>query len=65
MASNEDGLRFPRTIVQVPGTRLFVVTDMGDWKADKEATVGEEDPDNFLSHRLFLWIVPQRRDNAR
>jgi len=42
-----------------PGTRLVSNTfDMGDWMADKQATVGEEYQEDFLSHRLFLWIVP-------
>ena|SRR5437867_1855429 len=46
-----------------PGTRIVSNTfDMGDWKPDKEATVGEEDQESFLSHRLYLWIVPARRD---
>ncbi len=46
-----------------PGTRLVSNTfDMGDWKPDKQATVGEEYQEDFLSHRLFLWIVPARRD---
>ena len=31
VASKEDGLIFPRTIVQVPDTRFFVVVDMGGW----------------------------------
>ncbi|MBR0963790.1 PQQ-dependent sugar dehydrogenase [Bradyrhizobium diazoefficiens] len=31
VASEEDHLKFPRTIVQVPGRDLFVVTDMGGW----------------------------------
>ena len=31
VASKEDGLVFPRSIVQVPDTRLFVVADMGGW----------------------------------
>src|SRR6185503_15270221 len=31
VASKEDGLVFPRTIVQVPDTRFFVVADMGGW----------------------------------
>ena len=30
-ASKDDGLIFPRTIVQVPDTRFFVVADMGGW----------------------------------
>ena len=33
VASKEDGLIFPRTIVQVPDTRFFVVADMGGWSA--------------------------------
>src|SRR5437867_6211133 len=45
-----------------PGTRLVSNTfDMGDWKADNEATVGPEDQESFLSHKLFLWIIPERR----
>jgi len=31
VASKEDGLIFPRTVVQVPDTRFFVVADMGGW----------------------------------
>jgi glucose/arabinose dehydrogenase len=31
VASRDDGLVFPRSIVQVPGTRFFVVADMGGW----------------------------------
>lgn len=34
VASKDEGLVFPRSIVQVPDTRLFVVTDMGKgWSA--------------------------------
>jgi glucose/arabinose dehydrogenase len=34
VASKDEGLIFPRSIVQVPDTRLFVVTDMGKgWSA--------------------------------
>ena len=33
VASKDDGLIFPRTIVQVPDTRYFVVADMGGWSA--------------------------------
>ncbi len=44
-----------------PGTRIVSNTfDMGDWKADKEATVGNPDEQTYLSHRLYLWIVPSR-----
>ncbi len=31
VAGKEDGLLFPRTLVQVPGTRFFVIADMGGW----------------------------------
>jgi len=44
-----------------PGTRIVSNTfDMGDWKPDKELTVGNDsgDDDVFLSRRIFLWTVP-------
>lgn len=31
VASEEDHLRFPRSIIQLPGRELFVVADMGGW----------------------------------
>src|SRR3954464_2140160 len=31
VASKDDGLIFPRTIVQIPGHDQFVVADMGGW----------------------------------
>lgn len=31
VASEEDGLIFPRSIVAIPGHRQFVVADMGGW----------------------------------
>jgi precorrin-6B methylase 2 len=44
-----------------PGTRIVSNTfDMGDWKPDKEVIVGNSDEEAYLSHRLFLWIVPPR-----
>jgi precorrin-6B methylase 2 len=44
-----------------PGTRIVSNTfDMGDWKPDKEVTVGDTDDDNFLSRKLYLWTVPER-----
>jgi SAM-dependent methyltransferase len=47
-----------------PGTRIVSNTfDMDDWKAEKEATVGDADTDaDFepLSRKLFLWTVPPR-----
>ncbi|CAL76425.1 conserved hypothetical protein [Bradyrhizobium sp. ORS 278] len=33
-ASRDDGLRFPRGIVQIPGKPLFVIADMGGWGHD-------------------------------
>ncbi len=54
----------PKLLAQLkPGTRIVSNTfDMGDWKADKEATVGDsaDDDDSYLSHKLYLWIVPPR-----
>jgi SAM-dependent methyltransferase len=44
-----------------PGTRIVSNTfDMGEWKADKESTVGDapDDDDGYLSHKFYLWIVP-------
>jgi SAM-dependent methyltransferase len=44
-----------------PGTRIVSNTfDMGDWKAEKEFTVGDSNEESYLSHRLFLWTVPKR-----
>lgn len=45
-----------------PGTRIVSNTfDMGDWKPEKEFTVGDGDDESFyLSRRLFLWKVPER-----
>ena len=43
-----------------PGTRIVSNPfDMGDWKPDKELTVGDPSEETF-SHKLYLWIVPQR-----
>ena len=53
----------PRLLEQLkPGTRIVSNTfDMGDWKAVKEATVeNTPEEDSYLSHRLYLWIVPPR-----
>ena len=45
-----------------PGTRVVSNTfDMGDWKPEKEVTVGDPDEQSYLSHRLFLWVVPARK----
>ena len=35
VAAKDDGLIFPRTLVQVPDTRFFVVADMGGWEPQK------------------------------
>ena len=44
-----------------PGTRIVSNTfDMGDWKADKEATVEGTDEQSYLSHKLYLWVIPKR-----
>jgi hypothetical protein len=46
-----------------PGTRIVSNTfDMGDWKADKEAAVGDSDDGDYsgLSQRLYLWTVQPR-----
>ncbi len=45
-----------------PGTRVVSNTfDMGDWKPEKEFTVGNPDEESYLSHHLFLWIIPARK----
>ena len=47
-----------------PGTRVVSNTfDMGDWKAEKEVTVGDAADGEYsggLSKRLFLWKIPER-----
>ena len=44
-----------------PGTRVVSNTfDMGDWKPEKEVTVGNPDEESYLSHRLFLWTIPRK-----
>ncbi len=54
----------PRLLKELkPGTRIVSNTfDMGDWKPDKEETLngGDDDFGGGLSHKFFLWIVPQR-----
>jgi SAM-dependent methyltransferase len=47
-----------------PGTRIVSNTfDMGDWKAEKEVTVGETDDGHYsgLSKRIYLWTVPTKK----
>src|SRR5579862_9149034 len=42
-----------------PGTRVVSNTfRMGDWKPEKEFIVPDTEVDSYLSHRLYLWIVP-------
>lgn len=52
----------PKLMEQLkPGTRVVSNTfDMGDWKAEKEVTVGSPDEETYLSHRLYLWTIPAR-----
>ena len=52
----------PKLIEQLkPGTRVVSNTfDMGDWKAEKEITLGNSGEESYLSHRLFLWTIPAR-----
>jgi ubiquinone/menaquinone biosynthesis C-methylase UbiE len=44
-----------------PGTRIVSNTfDMGDWKPLKEIQLDDAgDMDSYLSHKFFLWIVPE------
>src|SRR5580704_6282571 len=46
-----------------PGTRVVSNTfGMGDWKPDKALTVGDSVEGFSLSHKLFLWTIPQRNE---
>jgi len=51
VASRDDGLIFPRTIVQVPDTRFFVVADMGGWEP-KQGRLLLLDPQAMAGRRL-------------
>jgi glucose/arabinose dehydrogenase len=55
VAAKDDGLIFPRTLVQVPGTRVFVVVDMGGWDA-KRGRVLLLDPDAPEKQRLKVLL---------
>lgn len=50
-----------------PGTRVVSNTfDMGDWKPLKQVSVGNPgDEDSYLSHTLYLWIIPEKSAAAR
>ena len=46
-----------------PGTRVVSNTfDMGDWRPEKEQSLpgADDDESNYLSHKFFLWTIPQR-----
>lgn len=48
-----------------PGTRIVSNTfDMGDWRPDKEESLGNSGDDDTLSHQFFLWIVPERKEKV-
>jgi precorrin-6B methylase 2 len=51
----------PKLLAELkPGTRIISNTfNMGDWKPDKQATVGDLTREPSFSHQLFLWIVPR------
>ena len=53
----------PKLLEQLkPGTRVVSNTfDMGEWKAEKEASVDNEDFDTGLSRKFFLWTIPARK----
>jgi SAM-dependent methyltransferase len=45
-----------------PGTRVVSNTfDMGDWKPDKQTTVGDPIDGLLFSHKLYLWVVAAPR----
>jgi SAM-dependent methyltransferase len=47
-----------------PGTRIVSNTfEIGDWKPVREIVVKDDPADDYYfgSHRLFLWIVPERK----
>jgi SAM-dependent methyltransferase len=53
----------PKLLEQLkPGTRVVSNTfDMGEWKAEKETTVDNEDFDTGLSRKFFLWKIPANK----
>jgi len=47
-----------------PGKRIVSNTfEIGDWKPVREIVVKDDPDDNYYfgSHRIFLWIVPERK----
>ena len=55
VASKDDGLIFPRTLVQVPGARFLVVADMGGWD-QKRGRVLLLDPQAAEGRRLKVLL---------
>ena len=51
----------PKLLAELkPGTRVVSNTfDMGDWKPDKEDTLGDVN-DFSLSQKFYLWTIPER-----
>jgi glucose/arabinose dehydrogenase len=58
VASKDDGLRFPRSIVQVPDTRFFVVADMGSW-GERQGRFLLLDPEAADGQRLKVLLTRQ------
>jgi glucose/arabinose dehydrogenase len=56
VASEEDGLRFPRSILQIPSHRQFVIADMGSWKPG-EGRLLLLDPDAAEGRRISELMV--------
>jgi SAM-dependent methyltransferase len=57
----EENDLFDAKIGEATVVTLFLLPntfDMGDWKPEKEFIVPDTDVDTYLSHRLYLWIVP-------
>ena len=54
----------PKLIEELkPGTRVVSNTfDMGDWKAEREESLGGVDDDAFLSRKFYLWRIPQSKE---
>ena len=55
VASEEDGLIFPRSIVQIPGHRQFVIADMGSWNPGQGRLL-LLDPDAAQGKRISVLI---------
>lgn len=53
----------PKLLAELrPGTRVVSNTfDMGDWKPDKEFSLDDNGEDSYLSHKFYLWIIPQKQ----